>query len=217
MTRRDRPDRRLGESPGQAGASPGGCRRGLGQLRRLGQGTIEVRLLGDFRHVLDVAHRVVLVEYEDGSLQDPATGKPLPNATPEEGAIFAAVKSEHLPVPALLAGNSTAEAPDWTVPPTPMLERILVPDSERDETKLSGTLAKLAETDRGLVVMQEEGTGAQLVCVQGPMHLRDLCKTLAEVNPCTCRSTSANCPERGRTDGLPHPSYSRGRSFRKYL
>ncbi len=55
------------------------------------------------------------------------------------------------------------------------------PASERDETKLSETLAKLAETDRGLKVMQEEGTGAQLICAQGPVHLRDVCKTLAEV------------------------------------
>lgn len=130
-----------------------------------------------------------------GSLQDPATGKPLPNATPEAGAIFAAVKADHLPVPALLAANTSAEAPDWTAPPTPMLVRILVPDSERDETKLSGTLAKLAETDRALVVMQEEGSGAQLVCVQGPMHLRDLCKTLADVFHV------------GVTDRPPSPTY----------
>ena len=29
--------------------------------------------------------------------------------------------------------------------------------------------------------MQEEGTGAQLVCAQGPVHLRDLCRTLSDV------------------------------------
>ncbi|WP_112816246.1 elongation factor G [Ensifer sp.] len=130
-----------------------------------------------------------------GSVQDPATGKPLSTGTPEPGTIFAAVKSDHLPVPALLSATAAAEAPDWTVPPTPMLERILVPDSERDETKLSGTLAKLAETDRSLKVMQEEGTGAQLICVQGPVHLRDLCKTLADVFHV------------GVTDRPPSPTY----------
>jgi elongation factor G len=62
-----------------------------------------------------------------------------------------------------------------------MLERILVPGSERDENKLSETLAKLSETDRGLKVLQEEGTGAQLVRAQGPVHLRDLCRTLSDV------------------------------------
>jgi elongation factor G len=62
-----------------------------------------------------------------------------------------------------------------------MLERILVPGSDRDENKLSETLAKLSETDRGLTVLQEESTGAHLVCVQGPVHLRDLCRTLSDV------------------------------------
>lgn len=130
-----------------------------------------------------------------GSVQDPATGKPFATAAPEPGTIFAAVKSDHLPVPALLTATAASETPDWTVPPTPMLERILVPDSERDETKLSGTLAKLAETDRSLKVMQEEGTGAQLICVQGPVHLRDLCRTLADVFHV------------GVTDKPPSPTY----------
>ena len=116
-----------------------------------------------------------------GPVQDPGTGKPVSAATTVPGDVFATVKSDHLPAPSLLTSDAAVTPPAWTVPPTPMLERILVPDSERDETKLSETLAKLAETDHGLKVMQEEGTGAQLICVQGPVHLRDLCKTLAEV------------------------------------
>ena len=115
------------------------------------------------------------------AIQEPSTGKPVPGGAPAAGYVFAAVKSDHLPVPALLTATSAARAPDWTMPPTPMLERILVPESERDETKLSATLAKLAETDRGLKVAQEEGTGAQLICAQGPVHLRELRKTLSEV------------------------------------
>jgi elongation factor G len=116
-----------------------------------------------------------------GSVQEPASGKPVAGGTPGAGYVFAAVKSDHLPVPALLTATAAAPPPQWTTPPTPMLERILVPESERDETKLSATLAKLVETDRGLRVMQEEGTGAQLICAQGPVHLRDLRKTLSEV------------------------------------
>ncbi|WEX74276.1 elongation factor G [Sinorhizobium numidicum] len=115
-----------------------------------------------------------------GSLQDAATGRPATGA-PVPGQVVAAVKSDHLAVPSLLTANAAVAPPAWITPPTPMLERILVPESERDETKLSETLAKLSETDRGLKVMQEEGTGAQLVCAQGPVHLRDLCKTLFEV------------------------------------
>jgi elongation factor G len=130
-----------------------------------------------------------------GAVQDPASGRSGAAAAPGAGTIFAAVKSDHLPVPALLTTEAAIAPPDWTEPPTPMLERILVPGSERDENKLSETLAKLSEADRGLKIMQEEGTGAQLVCAQGPVHLRDLCRTLSEVFHITV------------TDRTPNPIY----------
>jgi elongation factor G len=116
-----------------------------------------------------------------GAVQDPANGRSTTTITPAAGDVFATVKSDHLPIPALLSADAVVAPPEWTEPPTPMLERILVPGSERDENKLSETLAKLSEADRGLKVMQEEGTGAQLICAQGPMHLRDLCRTLSDV------------------------------------
>ncbi|MBB5574756.1 MULTISPECIES: elongation factor G [Rhizobium] len=116
-----------------------------------------------------------------GPVQDPANGRSNAAVAPAPGDVFAAVKSDHLPVPSLLTSDATVAPPEWTEPPTPMLERILIPGSERDENKLSETLAKLSETDRGLIVLQEEGTGAQLVRAQGPVHLRDLCRTLADV------------------------------------
>ncbi|MBB3660580.1 elongation factor G [Rhizobium sp. BK650] len=116
-----------------------------------------------------------------GAVQDPANGRASSAIVPAPGDVFATVKSDHLPVPSLLTSDGTVAPPEWTEPPTPMLERILVPSSERDENKLSETLAKLSETDRGLVILQEEGTGAQLARTQGPVHLRDLCRTLSEV------------------------------------
>ncbi|PZM15050.1 elongation factor G [Rhizobium tubonense] len=116
-----------------------------------------------------------------GALQDPASGRSTSAIVPARGDVFAAVKSDHLRVPSLLTRDAVVAPPEWTEPPTPMLERILIPGSEREETKLSETLAKLSETDRGLIVLQEEGTGAQLVCTQGPVHLRDLCRTLSDV------------------------------------
>lgn len=116
-----------------------------------------------------------------GSVQELGTGKSPSSGTLAAGSVFAAVKSDHLSIPSVLTSAAVMAAPDWTTPPTPMLERILVPGSERDETKLSSTLAKLADTDHGLRVMQEEGTGAQLICAQGPLHLRDLCRTLSDV------------------------------------
>ncbi|WP_457299093.1 elongation factor G [Phyllobacterium sp. P5_D12] len=137
--------------------------------------SVLVRALGD-----GLKQGSLLAGSRLGPVQDTGTGKPVTTAI-LRGDVFATVKSDHLPVPSLLTADTAVASPAWTEPPTPMLERILVPDSERDETKLSETLAKLAETDHGLKVTQEEGTGAQLICVQGPVHLRDLCKTLAEV------------------------------------
>jgi elongation factor G len=116
-----------------------------------------------------------------GMLQDVANGRSGTPMTPAAGDVFAAVKSDHLQVPSLLRADGVADAPQWTEPPTPMIERILIPSSERDETKLSETLAKLSDTDRGLKVLQEEGTGAQLVCAQGPVHLRAVCRILSDV------------------------------------
>jgi elongation factor G len=115
-----------------------------------------------------------------GAVQEAGAGRPI-TVSMAAGHVFAAIKSDHLPAPALLTATAAKAPPGWTEPPTPMLERILMPGNERDETKLSATLAKLAETDRGLRVTQEEGTGAPLICAQGPMHLRDLRKTLSEV------------------------------------
>jgi elongation factor G len=116
-----------------------------------------------------------------GAVQNPANGRSTAAVVPAPGGVFATVKSDHLRVPSLLTPDAVVAPPAWTEPPTPMLERILIPGSERDETKLSETLAKLSETDRGLKVLQEEGTGAQLVCTQGPVHLRALCRTLSDV------------------------------------
>jgi elongation factor G len=138
--------------------------------------TVLVRALGD-----GLKQGALLGGGRLGPVQDPGNGKPVPAGVAAPGDVFATVKSDHLPVPALLTFDAAVAAPEWTAPPTPMLERILVPASERDETKLSETLAKLAETDRGLKASQEEGTGAQLICAQGPVHLRDICKTLSEV------------------------------------
>jgi elongation factor G len=130
-----------------------------------------------------------------GAVQDPANGKGNTAFAPVSGDLFATVKSDHLAVPALLTADAALSVPEWTEAPTPMLERILVPGSERDENKLSETLAKLSETDRSLKILQEEGTGAQMVCAQGPVHLRDLLRTLSDVFHVTA------------TDRTPTPVY----------
>lgn len=152
--------------------------------------TVLVRALSD-----DLKQGSMLGGAGLGSVQDPATGKPMAAGAIPVGCTFAAVKSDHLAAPSLLKADAALAPPVWTAPPTPMLERVLAPNSERDEAKLPGTLARLAETDHGLIVMQQEGTGAQLVCVQGPMHLRDLCRTLSDVFRIEV------------TDRIPSPAY----------
>jgi elongation factor G len=116
-----------------------------------------------------------------GALQEAGSGKAAGNGDIAEGQVFAAVKSDHLAAPSILTADAAKDAPGWTEAPSPMMQRVLAPVNERDETKLSGTLAKIAETDHGLAVVQEEGTGAQMVCVQGPVHMRELIRTLSEV------------------------------------
>jgi elongation factor G len=96
------------------------------------------------------------------------------------GDVVAALKSDQFTVGRLLFADRSAAPPDWARSPAPMLARRLAPASERDDAKLSAALARMAEDDPGLVVAQEEGTGAPLIRVQGPMHLRRVLATLAE-------------------------------------
>ena len=70
-----------------------------------------------------------------GAVQDPANGRSNPRLSRALGDVFATVKSDHLAVPSLLTSEAAMAPPDWTEPPTPMLERIFVPGSERDENQ----------------------------------------------------------------------------------
>lgn len=96
------------------------------------------------------------------------------------GRVVAALKSDQLAAPRLIHAERCGAPPGWARSPEPMFARRLAPDSERDEAKLSLALGRLSEDDPGLVAGQEEGTGAPLVRLQGPMHLRRVLATLAE-------------------------------------
>jgi len=111
---------------------------------------------------------------EIGIRNKPASGPMAP------GAIAACVKSDQLNVGQIFTGSGSANPPDWAQATTPMVARLIYPQNERDEVKLSSALARLCETDPGLEVAQEEETGAQLIRVQGPMHLRSTTKALVE-------------------------------------
>lgn len=87
------------------------------------------------------------------------------------GAVGIAVKSDHLPTGKALDA-AASRAPDWARAQAPMLVRVLLPASERDEVRLSTALARLAETDPGLAPGTEDETGQATIAVQGPQHLR---------------------------------------------
>lgn len=115
-----------------------------------------------------------------GALQDPASGRPFAGNGPADGAVFAAIKSDHLHAPALLTEAAVVPAPNWVSAPNPTLERIVVPANERDEVKLGTALARLSDTDNGMTVTQDPASGAHLVATQGPVHLREVLASLSE-------------------------------------
>lgn len=94
------------------------------------------------------------------------------------GAVGLAVKSDHLPVLYPVGEKSALPRPAWAGSREPMLARVLIPASERDEVRLSGALARLAECDAHLVVEPEEETGQPVLRVQGAQHLRRVLATL---------------------------------------
>lgn len=98
-----------------------------------------------------------------------------------EGAIFMAVKSDHLFAGRIATASGLLDAPAWHAPQPPMLQRLLLATSERDTVKLSGALAAAAEGDAGLAVGQDPETGNALVGFQGPLHLRLLRQRLRDV------------------------------------
>ena len=96
------------------------------------------------------------------------------------GEVAVAIKSNHLTAGALLDGTAATPLPDWSRGVRPGYVRIVEPESERDDTRLSSALTRMAAADPGMVLTQEEGTGRALVHLQGPMHMRRLLAKLEE-------------------------------------
>jgi elongation factor G len=113
-----------------------------------------------------------------GGLMAPgATGATSPLA---EGEVALAVKSDHLAAATALTPEATLERPNWASGHPPTLARLVVPENERDDVRLSSALARLQETDPALRVEAAEEGGEAVLRVQGPMHLRRVFTHLAE-------------------------------------
>ncbi len=100
-------------------------------------------------------------------------GKPA-GAVLEAGALAIAVKSDHLDPGQAYSGTGSFDLPDWSRGHSPSYHRILTPESDRDDARLSGALAKCAAIDPGLTISHDEDSGFLVANLQGPMHLRRL-------------------------------------------
>jgi len=96
------------------------------------------------------------------------------------GAVAMAVKSDQLSAGRPLLADRMPDRPDWAEGQAPSLARVLIPDSERDEVRLSAALARLVEVDPNIATTTEDETGQPVLISQGPMHLRHLLGVLEE-------------------------------------
>ncbi|RMF34512.1 MAG: elongation factor G [Alphaproteobacteria bacterium] len=116
-----------------------------------------------------------------GSFVSAATGKALEGEALQPGAVVGAVKSDHLETGKLYTQDANLPGPDWLKGMRGEYERLLLPASEKDEVKLSSTLAKVAADDRSIEVGQDPESGAMRVACPGPLRLRVLREQLQEV------------------------------------
>ncbi len=105
-------------------------------------------------------------------------GKPVDRL--ETGGLGVAVKADHLDPGKGYSETESMNLPGWTGGHAPGFHRILTPDSDRDDARLSGALAKYAAIDPGMTVSHDEDTGHLVVNLQGPMHMRRLKEKLTE-------------------------------------
>lgn len=152
-----------------------------GAAARLGTRALAVSALGD--HAKHLGKVVLLRALADGV----APGKPLggdtigsltatdartqaPPLTP--GGVALAVKSDHLTVGAALDADGHHPLPGWAAARPAAYRRVVRPASDKDETRLSTSLARLVEIDPGLTQTQDEITGDAVLGFQGPLHER---------------------------------------------
>lgn len=150
---------------------------------RLGVDVLAVGALGD--HAKHLGKVVLLRAFADGV----APGKPLGGdsigsltaldaktqvARLAPGGVALAVKSDHLSVGTALDAGGGHALPAWAAARPPAFRRIVRPASDKDETRLSTSLARLVEIDPGLTLTQDEITGDAVLGFQGPLHEREI-------------------------------------------
>lgn len=104
-----------------------------------------------------------------------------PASSLETGAFALAIKSDHINPGAFLSPGGAVALPDWAAAHPAILQRLVKPVHEKDDSKLSAALARLAELDAGMFVSQDPATGHQELGLQGQQHLKRVEQTLSEV------------------------------------
>lgn len=131
------------------------------QVKHLGK-TIVVRALGGPVGTGDPVGGASL-----GSLTALAGAVPL-----QPGSLGLAAKSDHLNLGSFYTASGSTPLPGWALPRAPSFRRIVTPQHERDDVRLSAALERLAEIDPALQVEQHPESGHALLNLQGPLHLR---------------------------------------------
>lgn len=116
-----------------------------------------------------------------GALIDAETERPGAVGEVPAGTVALAAKADHLPArgPMTVEGTLPLPAHGRTLPPQE--ERIVAAVNERDETKLGGALAALADDDAGFSAEPDSDGGGRRVGVQGPLHLRAIEQQLSDI------------------------------------
>ncbi len=144
----------------------------LAELRKHLGKLVLVRALGP-----DMAGGAMLGGATVGSFTALDAKTALPELAP--GQIGLALKSDHLVPRRLYSATESLPLPDWAAPRAGMFREMVAPEHERDDARLSGALARLAEVDPGLCVTQDAQSGRALLTGQGPLHMRRLAERLA--------------------------------------
>jgi elongation factor G len=96
------------------------------------------------------------------------------------GGLCLTVKSDHLTAGRAYTAAGDENLPDWAEPHASAFRRIVTPEAEKDDSRLSTALDRLAEIDPGLTVGQDEKTGKPVLTTQGPLHLRRVLQKIAD-------------------------------------
>ena len=107
-------------------------------------------------------------------------GKTPVSSALKPGEFALAIKSDHLVPRQYLSEDTSDPFPDWSAPQAPALKRTVHPVHEKDESKLSTALLRLAEIDPGLTLPQDDASGAPVIGVMGQQHLKAIIAKLED-------------------------------------